>query len=30
MGSSNKYRFPYYRLGKVQILKGNLSEALKM
>ena len=26
----NRYRLPYYRLGKVQMLIGNQSEALKM
>ena len=27
--SSKKYRLPYYRLGKVQMLIGNQSEALQ-
>ena len=30
MDSFNTYRLPYYRLGKVQMLIGNQSEALKM
>ena len=29
MDSSNIYRLPYYRLGKVQMLIGNQSETLK-
>ena len=29
MDSSDKYRLPYYRLGKLQMLRGNQSEALK-
>ena len=29
MDSSDIYRLPYYRLGKVQRLIGNQSEALK-
>ena len=29
MKSYNKYRLPYYRLGKLQMLIGNQSEALK-
>ena len=29
MENSNRYRLPYYRLGKVQMLIGNQSEALK-
>ena len=26
---SNKYRLPYYRLGKVEMIIGNQSEALE-
>ena len=29
MKNWNKYRLPYYRLGKVQMLIGNQSKALK-
>ena len=29
MNSFDKYRLPYYRLGKMQMLIGNQSEALK-
>ena len=29
MDSSDKHRLPYYRLGKLQMLIGNQSEALK-
>ena len=29
MDFSDKYRLPYYRLGKLQMLIGNQSEALK-
>ena len=29
MNNWNKYRLPYYRLGKVQMLIGNQNEALK-
>ena len=29
MNAYNKYRLPYYRLGKLQMLIDNQSEALK-
>ena len=29
MKNWNKFRLPYYKLGKVQMLIGNQSEALK-
>ena len=29
MDSSDKYRLPYYRLGKVQMIIGNQIEALQ-
>ena len=29
MEKLNRFRLPYYRLGKVQMLIGNQSEALK-
>ena len=29
MKSYNRYRLPHYRLGKLQMLIGNQSEALK-